>query len=641
MTVTRGGNDNQNPVGSTVADAAARQGAPGQGAQGSAQQGGKPFSVFQLNNRLSRPVERRTTGETVAKYTKALQADAKASFEASGNPKIAEDFRFVMLDADQDQVALSAILVTYFQSHQGKQAVGVYTLVVEGSSSNPLREKRVDNIYGRRVETDITAGDVFDEVMWERINGKVKSIYGSAVNVLNCDAMAIPVELDPENAVKIHELFFNAAGALFTIMDVELGKTQPPFCANWVDRDAQKYASLDYNPRPITNAVGLPVRSDLAITMTVSKSSGNQNDLHERSLMLSRIDGFVDLTYGAPDMQPVGYGQMVQGTQTYYPRFIITRADTGAADAITPELHLLAISTASMLWSNRAWMAAFLPKYELPEDLKLMRDFGAVGYEVNLTGDPQSPPQRIDTHADTFTTASLQQLIQTTVRDRLIISMDIEERGATSWLSGMYIGAAQGDPDANRQLIKALDNLTDGNFSRIYNSRPNNGQILRDDQNRIELGYWKAKNGELRDNRDFDYLAVLNLLGHQDPKAIVNWAGTFDNLEIPREMRTEQRAQMIQNLSHMSFRPKGYARRLTWSPEALAALNEGCAAVGLIVSPKNISAEFAGTGARAQYDAMGLAYQSAMGPQAMFTYGTDPYRSYAGSPTTFFGRWGY
>lgn len=640
MTVSRSNDNNaQGPVGSSVADAAARAGASGQNAAATSQPA-KPFSIFQLNNRLSRPVERRTTGETVAKYTKALQTDAKASFEASGNPAVANDFRFITIDSDQDQVALSAILVCYFQQNQGKQAVGVYTLVVEGSSTNPLREKRVDNIYGRRVETDITAGDVFDAVMWDRIAGKVKSVYGSTVDVVECGAMVIPVELYAENTGRIHDTFFNAAGALFTIMDVRMGNSQPAFSAEMIERDAQKFAALDYNPRPVTNAVGLPVRSDLAITMTVQKASGNQNDLHERSMMLSRVDGFVDLTYGSPDMVPTGYGQVVQGTQSYYPRYVITKVDTGAADAITPELHLLAISTASMLWTNRAWMANWLPKYDQGEDLARMRDFGAVGYEVNLTGDPNSPPNRIDTTSDSFNVQALQQLIQTTVRDRLIISMDIEERGALSWLSALYIDAADQKPAAVKSLVQSLDNLTNGHFSKIYNSRPNSGQILRNDQNRIELGYWKAKNGELRDIRDFDYLAVQNLLAAQDPKAIVNWSSTFDNLEIPLEMRVEQRAQMLQNLSHMSFRPKGWARRLTWAPEALAALNEGCALCGLVVSPKNISAEFAGAGARAQYDSMGLSYQSNIGPQAMFSYGGDPYRGgYASQPAPFFNHW--
>lgn len=633
------------PVSGTMADAMKRaQGGEGGGSQvppsggqgGGAAGGGSNGprrSIFDINNRLSRPVERGTTGETVKKLKEAFEKEGKASLETTDVSS--DSFKTLILDASTDQVALSAILLCFAQNVNGKTNVGVFTMVVEGSGS--LRTSRFVPIGGKQVEVDIASGDVFNQTMWDRVAVKVRSAYGRDVVLHNAGAMVLPVELNPEDTAHIHRVFYNACGALFTIIDVELGNKQEPFSAKWIDRDAQKTATLDYRPLPIDNAVGLPIRDDLSITMRVTKGEQG-NDLHEQSVTLTRVDGFVDLVYAKPEPMPGPYGQPIPTTQSYYPRFIITHADT-EINALTPELHLLAVSTTSMLYHQDSWMSAFLPRYDSEEaDL---RDLGAVGYEINMTGDPNQRPEKIDTRADSFTKQSLHQLIRTAIRNRVIISLDVEERGEQSWLSSLYIKAANGDNDSTRILMDAADNLTDGNCSRIFNSRPNHG-IVRDDQNRIHLGYWKNKKGELHDIRDFDYLAVLNRLGGVDPQAVVDWSATFDDVNIPLEMRLEKRMRMLRSLSGETFHLKGFARRVTFMPEFIAALNEACAAAGLVVRPTNIDIDLTGSAGRAQYDAHAAAWAgAAAGGQNMWSYDTGMFnKSYMGVQNSFFSRFG-
>jgi hypothetical protein len=630
MAVHNENNGNNSATG--AADAAARgQANAGQG--GDQNRSGR--SIFGLNNRLFRPMERAATGEMVKKYVDALTKDGEASFKAAGGVNWADAFKLVVLESGQDQVALSAILVCYSQQYQGKQHTAVFTLILEGSGQSSLRTSRFVPIGGKQVEIEIVAGDTFNQTMWDRVVAKVQSVYGTSIILHNGGAATLPNELSPDDSAHIHRVLYNATAALFTILDLELNQSQDAFSVSWIDKDAQKTAALDYNPLPITDAVGLPVRTDLSISTRAAKGEQG-NDLHEQSIELTRVDGFVDLIYAKPDVVQVGYG-VAPTTQCYYPRYIITRVDS-QVDALTPELHLLGISTSSMLWTSRSWMSAFLPRYS-DSDVAELRDLGAVGYECNLTGDPQARVDRIDTRADSFTTQSLQQLIQTTIRDKLVISMDVAERGEQSWLANMYIRAANGDQDAVNAIVKAADNLTDGHFSRVFNSRPNHG-ILRDDQNRIHLGYWKTRKGDLRDIRDFDYLAVLNRLAAVDPQAPVDWSATFDNLEIPLEMRLEKRAHILRSLSGETFRLKGFARRVTFSADFIAALNEACFLAGLIIRPSNINVDLTGGAGRAQYDASNMAWAGG-GGAGMFSYDTNPYgKGYVGVGANVFGaRW--
>lgn len=636
---------NENPVGSSMQDAMSRAQAasgggsgstpPGggeSGSGGSGGSGGPRRSIFGINSRLSRPVERASTGESIKKFVDALNKEGENSFKNSDRVNYSESFDLHVLDSQSDQVALSSILVCFKQAFGGQVHVGVFTLIVEGSGT--LRSNRFVPISGKQVEINITPGDTFNQTMWDRITSKMHHTYGSKVVLHNAGAAVLPTELNPEDSNHMHRVFYNVTAALFTIIDVVLGDQQEPFSASWIDRDAQKTAVLDYNPLPIDNSVGLPIRDDLSITMRASKGEQG-NDLHEQSITLTRVDGFVDLIYVKPDLLPGPYGQPVPSTQSYFPRYVITKADT-EIDALTPELMLLAISSTSMLWTNNAWMSAFLPRYGQEE--AVMRDFGAVGYEISFTGDP-TQMGKIDTRADNFTKADLHALIMKSVRNQPVISIDVEEHGEQSWLSSLFIRAAGGEQDANQMIVQAADNLTEGNFSKIFSSRPQTG-IVRDDQNRIHLGYYRNTKGDLRDIRDFDYLAVLNRLGGKDMQAVWDWSATFDDVTIPIELRLEKRLQMLRSLSGESFHLKGYARRVTFVAGFIAALNEACAATGLVVRPTNIDMDLTGTAGRPQFDAAGAAYAGAM-PVNMFSFDTGQYRGgYAGVQNSFFSRWG-
>ena len=74
--------------------------------------------------------------------------------------------------------------------------------------------------------------------------------------------------------------------------------------------------------------------------------------------------------------------------------------------------------------------------------------------------------------------------------------------------------AANGSPEANRAIVDAANSLTNNLFSNHFNG----GEIIRPDDYRVMLGtYVRADDPDntLRDSREVEYLAMLNLCGDQ------------------------------------------------------------------------------------------------------------------------------
>lgn len=575
-------------------------------------------SILQLNQKFRRPIGRNQTGEIVQGFVNAINAEIKASMGAN----FVEDFNVFVLDNNANMVALSTILVTLTTTHLNESHCAVFQLVIEGSAGKLVN--KFISIGNQQVEIDVVPGDVIDRILWDKSSTFIQETFGKKLVMHNAGSMVLPTELSYENKAHIHNVVFTATQALYQVMDNDVTGAEAPISIAMVDTGASLSATLDYSPAGVENAVGLPVRSDVAVILRGSIANGGQSP-HEQVQEITRVDGYVDLVFNNPP--PAQYPQPPV-TQRYYPRFVITKLDSGV-DCITPELQLLALSTSTLLTRQMAWGAVFKPRYGIADDL---RDIGAVGYEVNLSPDPNAARAMIDTKSASFDGASLFQLLTATVHDALIYSMDIEENGELSWLHQNFIAAANNNQDAYRAIVEAANRLTDNHFGRFWQ----NGPIAVDDLNRIHLGYYQDRNGNMKDIRDLDYLAMLNLLGEKDMATVVNWSQTFDDVNTPMEIRLERRAKIMRALNDVTI--KGYARRITFTPEFITALSSASASAGLVIRPNNLMADFSGQGQRGAYNAQAFA----VGNQAtggLFNYAQPGFGiGNRGSATPFFSR---
>jgi hypothetical protein len=155
--------------------------------------------------------------------------------------------------------------------------------------------------------------------------------------------------------------------------------------------------------------------------------------------------------------------------------------------------------------------------------------------------------QRIDTKSDSFQLQQLGQLISSLYRPELLISMDVPECASQTWYLSIFKEASVGNKHALDLLLRAANDLTNGNFSRYFTA---DKPVFINPFNRVHLGYYMDKNGMKRDIRAIDYLAVANFIGDKDPTRIRAWSDTFLRKDVPLEIRLADRKALIDGLTH-------------------------------------------------------------------------------------------
>lgn len=485
------------------------------------------------------------------------------------------------------------------QAANGRTMAAAHTIIIE--ASNGQLPNRTINTPNGVIEIPTVAGDAYTESLWEKVRAEVQ---GGDKNVDVYDAVAsvIPRELSPDDEHRTHMVLMFAVEACYRILQESMG-TSTPFCLEAIPKSDRIVAKVDANPQPVETPTGLPIRSDIAIHLSASETS-NQNDPFAAPTQdITSIDGYVDLVYAHP---PIPVHGMPPVTQHYYPRLVITNIESRLG-ALTLEIFLLAIHTSTLLGKNLAWANCFLPRISGGDTL---RDIGAIGLEMPaLTGDP-SKPAMIKSSA--LSNEDFYTLITTAIHPSLSYSIDVEESGCNSWLTGVFTAAAMGDATANRVIINAADNLTNGAFSKCYQG----GALVNDDVNRIHLGYYTDQRTlAKRDIRSLDYLGVLNWIGQSDMQQVIEWDSTFTDANLNPDVRLQKRTKLIEKF-FTDCKIKGYARRLTFTADFIVALNRAVTMVDRQIQPTNIQFDMGGNQRR--------------GGEAMAGYAVDP-RAMAGS----------
>lgn len=596
-----------------------------------------------LNTRLRRPMAKSNLGESVTQYRTAFTKLAEeAELPEAG-------FRLLVLDGQQALTALSAVICVLEMSVGGKPKAIAHTMILE--SSGPRLMPREIKIAGNSVERIVVPSDVYDGKFVEAVITLVRQASGLVdLEVVDAGSSVVPAELGAEDLVRLRRILQNASGACFTRANmISGGALEESFNASWLTSKDRLIARVDYSPLPSETMAGLPRRSDITVEL-VGQIAGNDGSQVEQSVSLCKLTAFVDLIFKAPEQQGMmGFGSlpgfaqapMPGATQHYIPRIVVTGVST-ELNATTLETQLMGISLLALLARGNAYLGAFtaMPYNSGGVDL---RDIGAVGFEVNLTGDVNAKPAKIDTKAESFTPMHMQQLLQMAIRtNNIVFSIDVDESGDESWINMALAvaagaaGSAAGQADATAALVEAAQRLTCNKFGQFFKG----DRLAISDDNRIHTGYYDHPNGTRQDLRDLDYLAMLNLLGDRDMRAVMDYAATFDDVQTPVEIRMERRARILRLALGDSVKVKGFARRITLNPEFIFALAEGLSAAGLTIQPQNMISANA-TGQRGQATALQFA-SNGMQQSNLFNYSQSPfgqnYQSQQGQAFSFWGR---
>lgn len=588
--------------------------------------GGKPMSnarvgmagrtIMNVNSQHRGLVSRNMSGETVQKIHDGLLDRAKRVMDE----KTLESFRFLILDSNQLQVNYSSILVCMKEVHQGQTHIGVYDLLIEGSG-RPL-QPNISTLDGHTIETIFVPSDIYNHKShWETVKKFVVDTFGVNAQIHDAGCTVIPSEIDKDIPVeRFQDWLHNSVQAVWAVLDIKLGAESQPFTlAEFGEKDILT-ARTEYGSVHGTNITGLPVREDIELTVSASNNADTQGLDMRPPRELTRVTGYIDLMFNPqqPQQQQFG-GFMVQQPQMpgimYQPRLVLTSVES-LTDVVSMELQLLALSTAIQLGRNATWWNAFrrsLKSYNETANSRKginLRDIGAIGYEIKDPANPGQPGNKIDTSATNFGDQQFAQMMSIFFNQQLLYTLDIEEAGELSWLQQAFIAAANKNEDARRAILTAANRLTLGCFEKHF---PFDAPVCFDDGDRIHLGYYTNSDGQERDLRELDYLAILNLAGKDDPTLVEKWERTHLDRNIPLAVRLHERKSIIDRLLSGSAQYKGFARRVTFSEQFIAALSDAIEEAGLSVRPGNMVDTFNQGATRGGYSFQGQLVNPTLG----------------------------
>lgn len=514
-------------------------------------------------------------------------------------------FTYHSLDREKANLNISALVVAAVLRNPGtnERYVAHHTLLLEATN---VAQSKIEQNFGKavRYERLIIAADGYDKAMRARVEDIVKATYPD-YKLVDADATRVPRTLDLKSETAVRNLIANAttaASTLLTSIVANDGWTiNPESIKNVTFKNDIKSSFLHF-----TDLTDQPVRSDIVFEMSqvegrdfTANNTDNEfvfNNSRPRKL-ITQMFGYIDLTSTPPDLLgtasvPMMGGFSAESLKIYSPRLVLTNIDA-PEDAGELQTIIQALGTLQVLQNNQMWKAVLLKQYKdgaaHMENGVNLRDLAVIGLEAPLPTQAfpgmaiEAPkPARIPTlNNAAINEGAAMGVINTYFHNDLLVSMDVEECGPSSWMLGIFVAAARGDQDAIRDLFQATDLLTGNKFSPIYKSLNNNTMPppIFNDNLYINLGYYESGYGR-RDSRDCDYLTVLNATGDSSLDKINDWANLQANAQIDPMFRLHESRKIMEEI-FQSMTITGRAARITINPVYIFAIAAAVAEAGL------------------------------------------------------------
>lgn len=555
--------------------------APQQGAAPQYQapnQSNEPLSFAMLGTDITKAIPLSQSGEALARAQKAIQQTID-SYKEEGR-QINTTLIAVDMNEMGGAIPVSYLVLAVEMTKAGKRGVGYQPIIIEGSIEKPMPvDEFIQGVPGGKVQVMKFVSDADNMQVRNTIAQIVADRFGTN-EVYGALALVLPRDFNLDDQMMVKTFTSNVAYAAALELQRHNG-LQPLNLAAFANSKDTLAVKLSFDPRQVTNLVGHPVISHIKLDLVAEPVNKQQNQVFgglAPSTLLARSSAFIDVIY-EPAQRPQavvpGMAQFSAPTpdmwQKYVPRCVLTNLE--AERLRTLEGQLMALAGALGIRNNNAWMGTFLPDRTPGQEVDI-RDVGALNIEANWLQDPNVTGAPLDIKADSFTTGNLMQYLSAIFRRSadgttgLAFAIDILERGPDTWYNGVLAAADDGDPDAIRAIIVAADNLTGGAFSQIF---PAGADITRRMGERVHMGYYKNRNGEVRDIRDIGYIAMMNIFGVSNLDLVRDYSDTVVKTSFPEAQRLAARATIIEKVTGNAVFT-GMARRVTLTKEFTDAL---------------------------------------------------------------------
>lgn len=481
------------------------------------------------------------------------------------------DWNLHAFDGEQNDVAISGVVlslcvddfVAYYPIFINATCMEIPDKIIPGNGNIP-------QVNIPRLPEELWSTDV---VLAKAVARFIKSNYPDK-KLLEVGALFLPEELETTNMAQLRSNLYYAVEAIETTLYTAAGQTDATInLAHKADNENISQSVRFYDNAQAADATGLPVRSDIEISLKVnSRTPQNIHTGARTSRLLSIARGYIGLTFtGLPPIPAMNLNYMTPGTKfpaPFEPSFIINSLDN-QTDGATLETQLLALATTAALVNNSLWTTALKPNYSITTPGADRRDIGALTIAVNDQG-----AELGYTNTKTDASFNLPAFLARFIDSSLKFQIDIREVGELTHVQRVFLdtipeinNSAEANAAAYQLIVDAANRLTNGHFSKYWTS---NNPFVFYDGNRVELGHYTDEKNELRDLHEVDFVALLNKVGDNGQTAF-EYMDSFNPNIGPMEYRLSKRLRIYQTY-FPTFKLTGFARRLWINHEFLLAL---------------------------------------------------------------------
>lgn len=400
----------------------------------------------------------------------------------------------------------------YLTQHAGET---FWHLLVLESQKCPVIKRPVNDRGARRRDEDVyeffTTTDGITVELNELMEDYIKTAVENAGTLVATSVTVVPCEIDVTDPAAIRPFLMSADEANWTIAGID-----EPFNGDYLPEGGSVRGSLNFQvgatAKDLSNQ---PLRADFVGSIREHLERTNPNLLmaNDKGDTFVTFAGYVDARYVGVRDDGDRRRRRDEEVETacFAPEVVMTEVDLYHETKNGPLARLaLALSFLPQLNTNFRWVQQFAPSTAKNQ----LRDITGFGYGF----DPDGPiaPDRIlataeDLHDDKTFNRLLDKIFDT--EDGVDFAYLIREGGVGYATSKVLIDLYNGSEAAEDALIQALDDLTDNEFSRLWNKVED--QTIVADVLRLPNGYYTAEDG-IRPIEDIDMLAVLNRLTNKN-----------------------------------------------------------------------------------------------------------------------------
>lgn len=449
-----------------------------------------PMSSMRTGPMLA--MNRSRTSETVGK----LAATLKTAIEK--NP-VNPAFKISIVPVDPTASGLAIGVVALAMSHRDSKSVTYMPLLVEASVEKmPMTTKVID---GQSVTLHHVACDLFGDNAQAAV-AKAVSEYCTG-SLIALQAVTIPSSFDVMDVEAVTNLLVQAQiGLSFRILETVPGTEDLVVSGS---QDTQLKIAIAYGQPQITDAVGLPIRSDTVISVSMGSAQQNQPiDSGSAEVTTGFATGYLDL-------MPTDAGSNIRDrfsrereNRMFIPQFIITHLESLSYTTLPGQIWTLL--AASAIRANMNWMFCLKPK-SLSKSNAPWSDASVIARVAGMVRDGASSTESFDLTSN-YSDRKLADLLgQYVDHERCVLSMDISEADLLTWIDCVWVDAALGKADAINAIVAAADHVFAGNFTKFFDPKEDEICYM---QSMVYQG-WFNNDSTPTDLRAIDNIAVANL----------------------------------------------------------------------------------------------------------------------------------